>query len=227
MFDPPPGFDDLLSDAADWPITGKFQERTVPRVGVVIARKCKPRAAAALAMSANRHLTPTQRLNYLTCFIIDHLGEGEYERLLLGTMTNELVGDAMQRTARAVATWGTARPYTAVITLSVFAGHNWRTLRESLATAGISNPMGLPSLHAVLDITEKIVVDSLFQSGERDDGPPSEGEKKVRRFYDSIYAPDLTDVVEMNGEEYMPTPAGFENPETVEADFDAFMRTPG
>jgi hypothetical protein len=109
--------------------------------------------------------------------------------------------------------------------LSLFTGHNWRTIRAKLANAGIASPLELPNLHAVLDITEDIVVDALYSSGEEKDGPPSEGEKKVRRFYDSIYVPDPPDEEDIDDLEYRPVPTGFEDRNAVEDDFDAFLRT--
>jgi hypothetical protein len=185
-----------------------------------------PRAAAALAMTANKKLDSAAQLNHFTRFITDHLDEGEYERLLATMMEGDLPHDAVHRAARAVATWGTARPYPAVITLSLFTGHNWRNIRAKLVDAGIANPMTLPSLHSVLDITEDIVVDSLFRSGDKREGPPSEGERKVRQFYDAIYAPEAPDTDDVDSEEFSRVPAGFEDPADVEADFDAFMRAP-
>jgi hypothetical protein len=223
VYDPPAGFIDLLADAEDYPITGETQDLDVPRVGVVKARKPMPRAAAALAMTAYDRLPAEKQLEHFTRFVTDHIGHDEYERLLGGMLAGELPSDAIQRTARAVATWGTARPYTAVVTLSLHTGYNWRTIRHKLVTAGIAEPMALGSLHKVLDVAETIVVEGLYRSAEKPAGPPSKGELKVQRFFDLIYAPEKPDAVEMNGEEYRPIPVGFEDPAAVEASFDAFL----
>lgn len=202
-------------------------ELAVARVGAVKARKPTPRAVAALSMTGNDKVDPTARLDYFTRFVMDHLDEGEYEWILSEMLCERLPHDAVQRVARAVATWGTERPYTAVMTLSVFTGHNWRNIRQKLANAGIESPLRLPSLHALLDITEDIVVESLLASGEDRDGPPSEGEKKLARFYDAIYAPDPPDEDEedLRGLEYRPVPTDFIDANAVEDDFDAFLRT--
>lgn len=224
MPSPPPGFADLLGDAEDWPVTGEVQEMYVPRFGEIRARKPMPRAAAALGMSANRKIDAKEQFSHFTRFIIDHLAKGEYERILDEMVTDtegELPEDVMQRVARTIATYGTARPYAAVTTLALFTGHNWRTVRHKLTLAGVSNPMGLPSLHALLDVTEQIVVEALYRSGDEREGPPSKGEMKVANFYNSIYIPDVDDD-EIELDETPFVPAGFEDPDEMEADFDAF-----
>jgi hypothetical protein len=224
MFSPPPGYDDLVADAKNWPITGQIEDIEVPRIGAVKARQPMPRSAAALSMTSNKKLNSEQQRDHLSMFLTDQLGEGEYERLLTGMIQGELPADTIQRVSRTIATWGTARPYTAVVTLSLFTGHHWRNIRCRLADAGIPNPLALPSLHSILDITEDIVVDSLYRSGQKDDGPPSPGELKVRQFYDAIYAPEPKDDDDDTATADRAVPAGFENPEDVESDFDAFLR---
>lgn len=224
MYSPPPGFDDLLADAADWPVTGEICDLDVKGIGIVAARRPQPRAAAALAMTSNEKINAAEKLDHFTRFVMDHLGEGEFERIMAGMVSGELPPRTIQRVGRTMATWGTARPHAAVVTLSLYTGHNWRTIRRKLTLAGISNPMTLPSLHALLDVTEDIVVEALYASGQENEGPPSEGERKVRRFYDAIYAPDLQDIDDLDEEEPHRVPAGFENPDDVEADFDALLR---
>jgi hypothetical protein len=248
MFDPPPGFEDLLADAAAVEITGEMVDIEIPHVGVVEARRPMPRAAAALSMATNTKLLPRDQIKhpadislaerdiadkarlhavqmrYFTQFVIDHIGLQEYERVCEAMIAGDVVEDAIKRVSRVIATWGTARPYTAVSTLALFTGNNWRGVRQKLTYSGIRDPMKLTSLHALLDITEDIVVDSLYQSGQEREGPPSKGEMAVKHFYDLIYAPDPTDPLDVLDEALpMRVPAGFEDPNDVENDFDAFM----
>lgn len=228
MFDPPPGFLDLISDAEDWPVTGELHDLHIPRIGEVRARKPQPRSAAALAMSANIKAKPGEQMDNLQRFIREQLADGEYERVAEAMIDDELEDDAMQRISRGLATWGTARPYAAVTTLALFTGHNWRTIRHKLTLAGIKNPMALPSLHTLLDITESIVIESLFRSGEKKEGPPTSGERKVQEFYDSIYRPDPTDDSEDDELTETPyVPSGFEDPNEIEDSFDALLRSGG
>lgn len=229
MFDPPPGFNDLVSDAEGCPITGPLRSLKIPAVGTVQARKCRPRAAAALAMGHNKRIPDSEKLSYQSRFLLDHLDAVEYERLLLGTLEGDLPVDALHRVARAVATWGTARPYVAVVTLSLHAGYNWRNIRQKLITSGVANPMKLSSLHALLDVVEDIVVDSVFRAAERekDDAPPSAGETAVKRFYDEIYVPDPEEYGDEELDDVMPIPTGFDDPAAIEASFDALMHHQG
>ncbi len=105
-------------------------------------------------------------------------------------------------------------PYIAVITLSVMTAHHWRTVRTKLLLAGISDPMGLRTMHMLLDTTESMIIESISSSGERD------AEFKRNQFIDRLYSP-ANDVSNLNGEGYVAAPAGFE-PDNVEASFDAF-----
>lgn len=225
MAEPPPGFADLIGDAEDWPVTGEVREMYVPRFGEIRARKPMPRATAALAMSANKKVDAKEQYRYFTQFITDHLDKGEYERItheMVEDTEGELPEDILQRVARTIATFGTARPYAAVTTLALFSGHNWRTVRHKLTLAGITNPMGLPSMHTLLDVTEQIVVEALYRSGEEREGTPTKGELKVRNFYNSIYIPDVDDDEDVMLDDTPFIPAGFEDPDEMEADFDAF-----
>lgn len=226
MFNPPPGFEDLRADADRWPVTGTFRELHVPRVGPIRARPPAPRAAADLGMSIWHKAPPGEQHNALVRFLMDHLDEGEYERVI-GELVEDIQGDdlptdTVQRVARTIACCDTARPYAAVTTLSLYTNHSWRAVRYKMTMAGIIDPMGLPSLHSVLDVTEQIVVESLLRSGEERDGPPSKGEMKVQSFYDQIYRPDIDDDgIEFLDEEPF-VPAGFEDPDDMEDSFDSF-----
>ncbi len=105
-------------------------------------------------------------------------------------------------------------PYIAVITLAVMTAHHWRTIRTKLLLAGIADPMGLRSMHMLLDTTESTIMESMSSSREKD------AEFKRDQFVDRLYSP-ANDVSNLNGEGYVAAPAGFE-PENVEAAFDAF-----
>lgn len=100
----------MLSDAERVPPGGKAVPLDVPDVGEVLARKPMPGSAAALAMAANAKIDAAARQSYLVLFVKNHIGDTEYERLLLGMMEGELPTDTVEKVARAVATWGTARP---------------------------------------------------------------------------------------------------------------------
>ena len=110
MFDPPPGFDDLLGDAELGTFSGRFDYLDVPKVGLVKARRPMPNAMAALSMAANSQIGVESRTDYLVLFVRNHLGEGELERIYHSMITGDTPADSMERIARAVATWGTARP---------------------------------------------------------------------------------------------------------------------
>lgn len=110
MYEPPPGFDDMLGDAELVPMEGPFRTLEVPGVGSVLARRPMPRSTAALAMSANAKIDATARQDYLTLFVRNHLADGEYERLMVAMINGEAPPDTLGRVARSISTWGTARP---------------------------------------------------------------------------------------------------------------------
>lgn len=108
MYEPPPGFDDLIGDADGAP-TG-YVTLEVPGVGEVSARRPLANALANLSMSASPKLTPQSRNDYATLFLQAHLGPGEYARLLHGLMMEEHPPDTVDRVVQAISTMGTARP---------------------------------------------------------------------------------------------------------------------
>lgn len=110
MHDPPDSFDDMLGDAELQPFTGPFAPLDVPGVGVVSARRPMPNAVPVLAMSVNAKIDVADKQGYLTLFLQNHLATGEHERILVTMMDGDLPVDSMGRVARAIATWGTARP---------------------------------------------------------------------------------------------------------------------
>jgi hypothetical protein len=107
---------------------------------------------------------------------------------------------------------GHRAPYVAVITLAVMAAHHYRTLRTKLLLAGISDPMGLRTMHMLLDTIESMVLESMSMSGDRD------AEFKRAQFIDSLYSP-----VVAGGSG---APAGF-SPDEVDSAFDAFAAASG
>lgn len=83
--------------------------------------------------------------------------------------------------------------------------------------------MKLSSMHVLLDITEKVVMEALAHSGQGKDAA-REGKQKVTELLDDLYAPEPQ--TELNIDEYLPLPAGFE-PEQMEASFDAAAKALG
>lgn len=112
MYDPPPGYDDLMFDAGGDapPVDPVYRELDVPGVGIVLARPPLPNAAGALAMAARANITAMAQVDYLGLFVRNHLAPGEVARLLFGQMDGRFPADTIQQVAKAVSTWGTARP---------------------------------------------------------------------------------------------------------------------
>jgi hypothetical protein len=183
MFQPPPSYPDLVADADRAQFTGAQQTLLVPGVGCVAAYRPEPRSAAHLACAAASKTT-LEQIRCLNSFVAEHIGDEEYDRLLDGLMESRLPVDAMSRVTKAVATWGTARPYRAVFTLCAHTGHHWRILRSRLLTNGVGDPMRLPSLHALLDFTESVILESMTSGNQMEDAV------KRQQFTDSLYQPD-------------------------------------
>jgi hypothetical protein len=152
----------------------------------------------------------------MVAFVTEHLGEQQVDDLLEAMMVGELPDDTMGRISRALCKWGTARPYTAVCTLAGITGQHWRIIRQHLLANGVTDPMALPSMHALLDVTEQMVIDSMQGTSEASIRMKRDG------FYDQLYRPDPADN-DVNGEDYRPVPDGFEDGED-DAAFDAFAR---
>ncbi len=110
MYDPPPGYADMEGDADIAPSSTRFHNLDVDGVGVVRARRPMPNAVPALAAAANSDLDAQARVDYLVLFVRNHLDDGELERIYHGMITGDTPSDSIERIARAVATWGTARP---------------------------------------------------------------------------------------------------------------------
>ncbi|MFA5707946.1 hypothetical protein [Mycolicibacterium sp.] len=113
MFDPPPGYDDMLADAEQCiRDPGPFRELDVEDVGIVMARRPLPNAVPAFAMAAspNTKISDEARQEYLTLFVTNHLQPGEYERVLVNMMEGDAPAHAVHQIAYSLATWGTGRP---------------------------------------------------------------------------------------------------------------------
>lgn len=219
FYAPPSGYDDLTADAARTPITAAAAELLVPGVGAMIARPPAPRSAAALAAACRPRCDQPTRTAAMQTFVGDHLQSPTLDDLFAAMITDKLPDDALGRVARAVATWGTSRPYLAVSTLAAITAQHWRIIRAHLIVHGVTDPMLLTSLHALLDVTEQLVLESIQES------TAAATKREREHFLDQLYAPDLTPAA-INGPGYTPEPAGFSDAEQEES-FDVFARSLG
>lgn len=82
-----------------------------------------------------------------------------------------------------------------------------------MRSEGIANPMEHLTLHDLLDVTERVVLESFY------DKDPKKAEHDREAFLDSLYKPTI-EAAALNGDGYKPIPAGFLDGE----DDDAFDR---
>jgi hypothetical protein len=225
VWDPPPGFDDILGDAEGAPSSRRWAPVSVPEVGAVLCRRPRPNAIGWLAMAANPNVEGVEQRDHLMQFVTHHTDPAELEALqdrMIDADASVPI-DAVERIARELAVWGTARPYAAVIELAFHTAHHWRVIRHKLLTSGIADPMRLPSMHPVLDATEAVVLEAMVDYED-----PDEAKRKRQQFQDRLYRPAPAKV-QLNGERYRPQvapPPGFE-PHEVNASFDVFVRKQG
>ena len=158
-------------------------------------------------MMTNTRVDDAERGEALIRLVRLHTRDGQYARLMYGMVNDDLPPDAVRRVARAIATYGTARPYTAVVELSGVTGHHWSRLRAKIIGFGIADPMTLPTLHALLDVTEAMVVEVLSHD--------KNAKRKVDEFYDAVYAPERADLARA-GSGWRPPPAGFSDDDIAE-----------
>lgn len=229
MWEPPKGFDDMLGDAQlIQPYTGEFAPLTVTDVGAVLARRPRPDAVPLLAMSVNPDIDPdkdktaTAQSHYATLFVRNHIEPHDHERILAAMVSDDMPDNTIGLLGRALATWGTARPYLAVMTLAFTAATHWRTLRTRMRGDGITNPMTmLASMHDVIDEAEKLWLESIHTGDEAKD------KHQQDQLFDRLYAPDSTEAKQVNAKGYKGVrPAGFGADEVV-ADFKAAAKMLG
>lgn len=162
------------------------------------------------------HRIPSQlQSSYLSLFASEHLEPGRFDELLGDMLVgkDQAPADAVSSIARAVATWGTARPFTAVVTLVAWTGHHWRTIRGSLTDKGIADPLALlPSLHSLLDVTEQLVLQAVDG-----DGKPAVAKREREKILDMLYRPEPSTTSTQK------TVRPFTDDETEES-FDHFMK---
>jgi len=94
---------------------------------------------------------------------------------------------------------------------------HWRSLRAKLLKSGIGDPMGLPSMHALFDLTEEALCESIAANADS----VREGQMAVDEFIESMYAEPVEPEKAAAG--YRPTPSWFDG-ESSEDDFDAMIR---
>lgn len=211
MYTPPPGYEDLLADTEGYAPDWDYTALEVPRVGTLRARRPRTPALSWLAMSANPKLKESERMDYLMRFVHAHVHPEDMDEVYAQMIFGDTPGTAVERISRELVTWGTARPYVAVLSLAVMTAHHWRTLRGNLLAAGVTDPLAV-GFHALLDYTEKIVRESLAQ-GE-------DGEAELNSFDRRLYGP-VPGIAD--DDEPPPPPPGF-SPDEVEDSFDAFAR---
>ena len=175
--EPPPGFTDLSGDAEDAPPLGDPVPLDVKGVGTVLACKPRPRSLAALAQAYNEDADDAERSRWLNRFLADHTDLLDYQRVIAGMADETLPADSVEQILRGIVTWGTERPFKAVLSLAVTAGTSWRTIRVQIPT----DPMLMPSMHRVLDDVERIVIESQATGDPEKDRAAREA--YVRRLY--------------------------------------------
>lgn len=87
--------------------------------------------------------------------------------------------------------------------------YHYRTIAAKMVLAGIPDPMALPSLHALLNVTEHIMLEACEKPRDRD------------HQLHLLYRPDPADVRRINGKTQLAVPSGFSKEEQASS-FDAF-----
>jgi len=98
------------------------------------------------------------------------------------------------------------------------AAQHWRSIRVRFMKDGISDPMALSSLGVLLDMVEAVVLESLMAEATK----PEDAKAKRAKFMNALYAPTSDTAKKLNGDGYLPPPAGFDAPREVETAFDGF-----
>lgn len=175
-----------MSDCEDAPLRpSKYRPMPVESIGEVMALKPAPSSAAAMALACHPEISDASRTGYIGAFVYSHVQPGEVDRLMVQMLDAGSPEDTMMRLAVALATWGTARPYLAVGGLCVNTAQHWRRIRAHLINSGISDPMCLTSLHALLDVVESMLEESIANNADSSDAAT----RDVGKLRDNLYAP--------------------------------------
>jgi hypothetical protein len=112
VYDPPPGYVDMLDDAEreGATVSHLFHDLDVKDVGIVRARKPMPNSVAALSMAANSTAGKESQADYLVLFVQNHLEPGEMDRILWSMVMGEMPAVTLNLISQAICTWGTPRP---------------------------------------------------------------------------------------------------------------------
>lgn len=101
---------------------------------------------------------------------------------------------------------------------------HWRTVRLKLALAGIDDPMRLPTMHMLLDMTENLIIESMVSDKPEDD------KRQREQFMNDLYRPVVTTAeVEGKPKGWIPPPFdpdSDDDDDANEAAFDAIARAP-
>lgn len=110
MYDPPAGFEDILTDAEQSDNLGSWATLEVEGVASFRARKPMPNAVAVLGNAVQAKISDSSRNDYIGLFVQNHLTSKSLDKLMVGMMTGRYPEDAVSRVCRALSIWGTARP---------------------------------------------------------------------------------------------------------------------
>ncbi|WP_457066805.1 DUF7240 domain-containing protein [Mycobacteroides abscessus] len=76
-------------------------------------------------------------------------------------------------------------------------------MRSHIIGLGIGDPLEMSSMHQILDITEKLVIESFVSTD------PKKDQRDREQFIDALYRPSLEEIKSPSGE--LAAPAGFED----------------
>lgn len=100
---------------------------------------------------------------------------------------------------------------------------HWRTIRRKLIESGVHDPMGLPTMHILLDTTEALILESM-QGGDS----AEEDKRQRQEFLSALYKPDVSTTSSEPGKPagWREPPPGFDD-DSVEDSFNAFHKATG
>lgn len=76
-------------------------------------------------------------------------------------------------------------------------------MRSHIIGLGIGDPLEMSSMHQILDITEKLMIESFVSTD------PKKDQRDREQFIDALYRPSLEEIKSPSGE--LAAPAGFED----------------